>query len=329
MKVLYIYRSKALGFSIAKVFHPIEEEMRKYAEVDSVYLPEPGAKPWQLWRNIKAARLSVAAKDYDVVHITGGEYYLIPFLKGNHKLVVTVHDLGFFTNFRLTPRTLMLYWLWIRPLRKADLVTCISEKTMEEVMKYVHFAPGQICTVHNPVGKEFCYKPKEFNAVCPVVLHLGTKGNKNLETTIVALRDFPHQMRIIGKLTKEQQTLLDIYHVNYSATANLTDEEILHEYEQCDIVNFPSFYEGFGMPIIEGQAVGRVVVTSDLSPMKEIAGGAAVLVNPAEPSSILSGYREAIAHQPVFVKAGLENVKRFRIEKITEEYYSIYKEITK
>lgn len=109
----------------------------------------------------------------------------------------------------------------------------------------------------------------------------------------------------------------------------MTDEEILHEYEQCDIVNFPSFYEGFGMPIIEGQAVGRVVVTSDLSPMKEIAGGAAVLVNPAEPSSILSGYREAIAHQPVFVKAGLENVKRFRIEKITEEYYSIYKEITK
>lgn len=329
MKVLYIYRSKALGFSIAKVFHPIEEEMRKYAEVDSVYLPEPGAKPWQLWRNIKAAKLAVAANDYDVVHITGGEYYLIPYLKGHHKLIVTIHDLGFFTNFRLTLRTLMLYWLWIKPLRKADCATCISEKTMEEVKKYVHFAPGQICTIHNPVGKEFRYKPKEFNAACPVVLQIGTKGNKNLETTIVALKDFPHQMRIIGRLTKEQQALLGIYHVNYTMAANLTDEEILREYEQCDIVNFPSFYEGFGMPIIEGQAVGRVVVTSNLSPMKEIAGGAAVLVNPVEPSSIWMGYQEAIAHQTALVKAGLENMNRFRIETITEEYYSIYKEIAK
>lgn len=329
MKILYIYRSKSLGYSIAKVFRPIEEEMKKQAEVDCVYLPAPGAKPWQLWRNIKAAKQAAAAKDYDIVHITGGEYYLIPFLRGNFKVVVTIHDLGFFTNFRLTPRTLMLYFLWIRPLRKADRVTCISEKTRKEVEKYVRFEPGQICVIPNPVGKEFSYKPKPFDAACPVVLQIGTKGNKNLGTTIVALKDFPHRLRIIGSLHKEQKTLLDIYHVNYTATANLTDEEIAQEYEQCDIVNFPSFYEGFGMPIIEGQAVGRVVVTSDLSPMREVAGGAAALVNPADSASILAGYQEAITNQAALVKAGLENAKRFRADMITKEYYSIYKEIAK
>ncbi|MED9799910.1 MAG: glycosyltransferase family 1 protein [Prevotella sp.] len=328
MKVLYIYRSKALGFSIAKVFHPIEEEMRKYAEVDSAYLPEPGAKPWQLWRNIKVARSSVAAKDYDVVHITGGEYYLTPFLKGNHKLVVTVHDLGFFTNFRLTPRTLMLYWLWIKPLRKADRVTCISEKTMEEVKKYVHFAPGQICTVHNPVGKEFCYRPKEFNSTCPVVLHLGTRPHKNLNNTILALKDLPCRLRIIGKLSKEQELLLDTYHINYSSVSNLTDDEIVREYIQCDMVNFPSLYEGFGMSIIEGQAVGRVVVTSNLSPMKEVAGNAAVLIDPTSLSSMQNGYNEAMVKHASLVEAGLENVKRFRCDVITKDYYSVYKDIT-
>ena len=68
MKILYIYRNQSLGFSIAKVFRPIEEEMRKYAEVDSVYLPEAGAMPWQLWKNIKAARYAVKGGGYRIFH---------------------------------------------------------------------------------------------------------------------------------------------------------------------------------------------------------------------------------------------------------------------
>lgn len=327
MKILYIYRNQALGFSIAKVFRPIEEEMRKYAEVDSVYLPEAGAMPWQLWKNIKAARYAVKERGYDIVHITGAEYYLLPFLKGNFKVVVTVHDLGFFTNFHLTLRTIMLYILWIRPLNRADRVTCISEKTKEEVLKYVAFASGQICTVHNPVSREFTFKPKEFNTTCPLILQMGTKPNKNLNNTVLALRNFPHRLRIIGNLNPEQKALLEIYHVNYTNASNLTDEEIVREYEQCDIVNFPSFYEGFGMPIIEGQAIGRVVITSDLSPMKDIADGSAVLISPVEASSILQGYKEAIERYTEFVELGLDNVKRFRVEEIAKQYFSIYEEV--
>ena len=327
MRILYIYRSTSLGFSIAKVFRPIETEMRKYAKVDSFYLPVAGAMPWQLWKNIKAARLAVTNKDYDIVHITGGEYYLIPFLKGKFKLVVTVHDLGFFTNFRITPRTLMLYFLWIRPLKWADRVTCISEKTTQEVLQLVKLSPDQISTIYNPVDIRFTHKAKFFNTLCPIVLHIGTKPNKNLNNTIVALKNFPYKLRIIGKLTLEQKTLLEIYHVNYTNAFNLTDEEIIHEYEQCDIVNFPSFYEGFGMPIIEGQAVGRVVVTSNLSPMKEIAGDGAVHVNPIDCSSILNGYKEAIVKHETVIKSGLENVKRFKLDKITLKYFLMYKEI--
>lgn len=327
MKVLYIYRNQALGFSIAKVFRPIEEEMRKYAEVDSIYLPEAGAMPWQLWKNIKVARYAVKGGGYDIVHITGAEYYLLPFLKGNFKVVVTVHDLGFFTNFHLTLRTIMLYLLWIRPLNQADRVTCISEKTKEEVQKYVAFASGQICTIHNPVSREFAFKPEEFNTTCPLILQMGTKPNKNLNNTVLALRNVPHRLRIIGNLNPNQKALLEIYHVNYTNASNLTDEEIVKEYEQCDIINFPSFYEGFGMPIIEGQAVGRVVITSNLSPMKDIANGSAVLIDPVDPSSILLGYKEAIRRHTEFVELGLDNVKRFRVEEIAKQYFSIYEEV--
>lgn len=330
MKVLYIYRNQSLGFSIAKVFRPIEEEMRKYVDVvDSIYLPVAGAKPWQLWHNIRAARRAVTAKDYDIVHITGSEHYLIPFLKGKFKVVVTVHDLGFFTNFSFSLRTFVLYLLWIKTLKQADQVTCISEKTMDEVKKFINFKVGQLATVHNPVGREFIFKAKKFNALCPMILHIGTKPNKNLNNTIIALKDFSYKLRIIGKPSKEQYNLLDIYHVNYTVAYNLTNEEIVHEYERCDIVNFPSLYEGFGMPIIEGQAIGRVVVTSDLSPMREIANGGAVLVDPVIPSSILSGYKEAVKKHQELVEIGLENVKRFKLETVTQKYYSIYKKIVK
>lgn len=327
MRILYIYRNRTLGFSIAKVFKPIENEMRKYAEINSLYLPTAGAKPWHLWKNIRATRRAVTEKTYDIVHITGSEYYLTPFLKGRFKVVVTVHDLGFFTNFSLTPRTFILYLLWIKTLKFADHVTCISEKTMYEVLRVAKLAPSMVSTIHNPVDNIFRYSEHKFDVSYPIVLHIGTKHNKNLNNTIVALKNFPHKLRIIGRLTTEQQTLLDTYHTDYSNVYNLTDEEIVHEYEQCDIVNFPSLYEGFGMPIIEGQAIGRVIVTSDLSPMREIAGDAAILVDPHDCTSILQGYKRAVQEHSSYVKKGLENVKRFCLENIVREYFSTYKKL--
>ena len=161
-----------------------------------------------------------------------------------------------------------------------------------------------------------------------MVLHLGTRPHKNLNNTILALKDLPCRLRIIGKLSKEQELLLDTYHINYSSVSNLTDDEIVREYIQCDMVNFPSLYEGFGMSIIEGQAVGRVVVTSNLSPMKEVAGNAAVLIDPTSLSSMQNGYNEVMVKHASLVEAGLENVKRFRCDVITKDYYSVYKDIT-
>ena len=108
MRILYIYRHPDMGFSIGKVFKPIEEEMKKYAEVDSVYLPCSNYQPKSLWKNIRAARKAVSQKRYDIIHITGAEHYLIPFLN-RYITVVTVHDLGFYTNHKRSLRTICEY----------------------------------------------------------------------------------------------------------------------------------------------------------------------------------------------------------------------------
>lgn len=76
------------------------------------------------------------------------------------------------------------------------------------------------------------------------MLHIGTRPNKNLERVIEALEGIKCHLRIIGKLTSEQEKLLSEKKIKYSNGINLTDEEILNEYILCDIVSFPSLYEG-------------------------------------------------------------------------------------
>ena len=148
-----------------------------------------------------------------------------------------------------------------------------------------------------------------------------------MESTAIALKGFPCKIRIVGNLTEGQKLALKLYGIDYEQVSNLTNEEILQEYINCDYVNFPSLYEGFGMPIIEGQAIGRPVLTSNLSPMKEVAGNAAILVDPTKPEDIRRGYEAMKQQAEELVESGFENVKRFALAKITQQYLEVYKRV--
>ena len=206
-------------------------------------------------------------------------------------------------------------------------MTFISNKSETEALQLVKIDRKKSSVVNNPVGTEFCYYPKKTNKENFIILHIGTKPNKNLDTTVIALKGFPCVLRIVGVLTENQKTLLQLYGINYENIYNLSDTEILQEYINCDCVNFPSLYEGFGMPIIEGQAVGRPVLTSNISPMKDIAGEGAVLVDPTNPESIKGGYDYIRTHTQEIVKYGLDNVKRFSLHEVTYQYFQIYKQL--
>lgn len=315
-----------MGYSIGRVFKPIEEEMKKYAEVDSVYLPVPNYSLNGLWENISAARQAVRQKHYNIVHITGAEHYLIPFLRGQ-KVVVTVHDLGSLLIKGNLLRSFNKNWLFIDSLKGADCITFISQKTCDECNRMVRLDKDKQTVIGNPVDSKFQYVPKEFNKKKPVVLHIGTKSNKNLHNTILALSGIDCHLRIIGKLSEQDKEKLAQNKIDYSNACDLSDEEIRQEYISCDIVNFPSLYEGFGMPIIEGQAVGRLVVTSSISPMKQIAGDGAMLVNPENVESIRDAYLCLLADsylRKTLIEKGLKKVKRYNVENITLQYYNSY-----
>lgn len=324
MKVVYIYRCPKMGFSIGRVFKPIEKKMKEKCECDSITFENETYDIISLAKNIRYVQKYMKKNTDTIIHITGTEHYLLPFLK-KHKTVCTVHDLGFYTSRKKTLRVLLKFPLWIYSLKLAKKVTFISEKSLKEANELVNLKKNQTCVIMNPVSSEFKLSLKEFNKKCPIILIIGTGSNKNVERTIEALNGIKCKLRIVGPLRGKQKELLENYNIQYSQTEKITDEQVIEEYQKCDIVSFASEHEGFGMPIIEGQASGKVVVTSDISPMKEIANGSCVLVNPFSVSSIKDGILNAIKNYSYYQKLGIENVKRFSVDEKVEEYFKIYK----
>ena len=105
---------------------------------------------------------------------------------------------------------------------------------------------------------------------------------------------------------------------------------MLEEYIAADIVVFCSLFEGFGMPIIEAQAIGRPVVTSDRSPMREVTGSGALLVDPKDVSSIRQGIETLISNPDVaesYRRAGLKNAEAYQVSTIADQYFELYQEI--
>jgi glycosyltransferase involved in cell wall biosynthesis len=152
----------------------------------------------------------------------------------------------------------------------------------------------------------------------------------DLERVVEACEGLDVSLRILGRLTREQHSLLRERGLEFESFENLSRAEVVTLYQECDLVLFSSLYEGFGMPILEGQAVGRPVLTSDRSPMREVAGGGALLVDPEDVNSIRDGLEKLLRDPELreeLVERGFENVKHYTAEAVASQYADLYREV--
>ncbi|MBL4708844.1 MAG: glycosyltransferase family 4 protein [Flavobacteriales bacterium] len=322
MKIKLIIRESSPEFnSIEKVFNTL----LPYLEVEKKVLPFSCHGLWNKVFNF----ISLHKFRNDIIHLSGHEHYLfaLPLFR---KSILTIHDIE--GVYRLKGwRKWIFKKLWYDlPIRNSEVITTISEFSKKEIESLGNYKKI-IKVIPNPLTLPLTYEPKVFNVQEPRILHIGTKPNKNVSRLLDAVMGINCSLVVIGKLSEELIIKAKENQVNLKIRNNLSNVEVMDEYREADILSFVSTYEGFGLPIIEAQAVGRVVLTANITSMPEVAGDGALLVDPYSVQDIHKGIVRLIEeehYRDQLIKNGLNNIKRFNVRDVAEKYKEIYKELT-
>jgi glycosyltransferase involved in cell wall biosynthesis len=235
-------------------------------------------------------------------------------------VVVTVHDLavlrhpGTFNQWTRRYSRLAVP----RVARAARRVVAVSEFTRREVVELLRVPEERIRVIPNGVGPPF--EPEGAAARGDYVLAVGTlEPRKNLGAAEAAARRAGIELRVAGARGwggVEADGWL----------GRVSDDELAALYRGARCLVYPSLYEGFGLPVLEAMACGTPVVTSAGGATEEVAGGAAVLVDPRDPASIAAGIQEAVSRRDELAARGLERARAFAWDRVAAETWRVYEE---
>jgi glycosyltransferase involved in cell wall biosynthesis len=290
--------------------------------------PSRSINVWGVVRNLVGAWGAAS----DVNHITAGVLTYLAFALPSRGLVVTIHDCASLHRLSGWKQWIWLHFWYQWPLSRAEAIVAVSEATRRDVLEWVPEVSGKIRVIKNCIPEEFARVPHEFDEECPTILQVGTGPRKNLGMVAQAIEGLRCHLRIIGGLSDTQRDQLDRAGIEYSSASEVPDAQMVREYERADMLVFASTLEGFGMPIIEAQMVGRPGVTSRRDPKRSVSGEAASLVDPASVERIRRGIQRVIEDREFREwcgERGFENARQYRPEKVAGEYAELYRELSR
>ena len=258
-----------------------------------------------------------AARRADVLHCPT---FRAPF-RSSVPLVVTVLDLAVLRHPELFNRWNATYSRVIVPrvVRAARRLIAISEFTKAEVVELLGVDPSRIEVIGVPPPDGL--SPAGVRAEGDYVLAVGTlEPRKNLARAAEAAERAGAELRVVGA-----QGWGDVEANGVRWLGEVDDAELARLLRGARALVYPSLYEGFGIPILEAMSVGTPVVTSRGGATEEVAGGAAVLVDPHDPSSIAAGIEEADRRRDELRALGLARAAEFAWDDVARRTVDVYR----
>jgi glycosyltransferase involved in cell wall biosynthesis len=265
-----------------------------------------------------------------------------------------VHDVSFlehpeyFTSFR----AMQLRCTVDRTIRAAARVLTPSEFSKRSILDAyglhedkVVVLPNGVCSSFHPIARETAQRwvRSSLDLQSPFVLSVGDlQPRKNhvglihaFERLVRAYPQLTHHLVIVGKETwyapviraaARKSSVAERIHF----TGFVSDEELLRLYGACDLFAYPSFYEGFGLPILEAMACGRAVVCSNTSAMPEVADSAALLFDPRSEEQLMLAMRDLLLNPELrtrMERLGTQRAATFSWESTAAKTLELYYEI--
>jgi glycosyltransferase involved in cell wall biosynthesis len=295
-------------------------------------------------------------KRYDVIHICDHSNSIYTAFLRDKPNLVTCHDLiavrsalGEIPENPTGRSGRILQRAILRGLQRAQLIACVSEHTRRDVIRISRVKPSVTTCVHN--GLNYPYAPMDrvearsrasllvADETRPFFLHVG--GNQWYKNRVGVLEIFAHlhlrpqfsgyRLIMVGKsFTEEMRKLIEKERLggHVAELTQLPNEDLRAFYSLAEGFIFPSLDEGFGWPIVEAQACGCPVFTSNRSPMTDIGGAAAVFLDPLNPGAAADEVAKAFPRRAELIQSGLENARRFDAAPMLEAYGQMYRSIS-
>ncbi|MFC1627002.1 glycosyltransferase family 4 protein [Patescibacteria group bacterium] len=273
-----------------------------------------------------------------------------------NKIIFTVHDLiplKFPKRFPLGIRAKLAWFIQKNNLKKASVLITDSKASKKDIIRFAKIQPDKIKVIYLAADKVF--KPlknktwlasikKRYQLPDKFIFYVGDLNyNKNIPLLAQTCLDLDFPLVVVGKRAVAQD--FDEKHpetqdlVQFQALAKNNPQKIIRLgfvptkdlvglYNLATVYAHPSIAEGFGLPILEAMACGCPVITSRTSSLAEIAGQAALLVNPAsriEITKALKSLWQKPALRQKLSKLGLERNKKFSWQKTAQQTYEVYK----
>lgn len=284
----------------------------------------------------------------DVLH---SPHYTMPLAAGC-TTVVTFHDMTFFLYPRLHKTYKSVFFRAIIRLsaRRAAALIADSECTRRDIVQILRVEPDKATAV--PLGVSPDFKPirafarveearRRYHLPAQIILFVGVlEPRKNLSTLIRAYgqlvsRGLRHTLVIVGPkgwMYKDLFRTVEALGLSDRVvfTGYVPEEDLALLYNVADVFVYPSFYEGFGLPVLESMSCGIPVVTSNVSSMPEIIGDAGILVNPRSAEELAGGLWRVLADRDLHLelaRRGLERSRLFSWNRTASETLAVYRHV--